>query len=74
MKAMKANEEGIVVTGSWVNEGHTMTFMILEDDTIKVSDASYENGLLSIYLEREIPDHQKPRKIEINNKSFKKIN
>tara|TARA_B100000929_G_scaffold195018_1_gene154649 strand:+ start:176 stop:616 length:441 start_codon:yes stop_codon:yes gene_type:complete len=43
-------------------------------DTIKVSDASYENGLLSIYLEREIPDHQKPRKIEINNKSFKKIN
>ena len=43
-------------------------------DTIKVSNASYENGLLSIYLEREIPDHQKPRKIEINNKSFKKIN
>ena len=43
-------------------------------DTIKVSDASYEDGLLNIYLEREIPDHQKPRKIEINNKSFKNIN
>ena len=43
-------------------------------DTIKVSDASYENGLLNIYLEREIPEHQKPRKIEINNKSFKNIN
>ena len=43
-------------------------------DTVKVSDASYENGLLNIFLEREIPDHQKPRKIEINNKSFKKIN
>jgi len=43
-------------------------------DTIKVSDASYEDGLLNIYLEREIPEHQKPRKIEINNKSFKKIN
>ena len=43
-------------------------------DTIKVGDASYENGLLNIYLEREIPEHQKPRKIEINNKSFKKIN
>ena len=43
-------------------------------DTIKVSDASYENGLLNIYLEREIPEHQKPRKIEINNKSFKSIN
>ena len=43
-------------------------------DTIKVSDANYENGLLNIYLEREIPEHQKPRKIEINNKSFKSIN
>jgi molecular chaperone IbpA len=36
-------------------------------DTIKVVDASYENGLLNIFLEREIPEHQKPRKIEINN-------
>tara|TARA_Y100001970_G_scaffold159070_1_gene194570 strand:- start:2229 stop:2669 length:441 start_codon:yes stop_codon:yes gene_type:complete len=43
-------------------------------DTVKVSDASYEDGLLNIYLEREIPEHQKPRKIEINNKSFKSIN
>ena len=43
-------------------------------DTIKVSDASYEDGLLNIYLQREIPEHQKPRKIEINNKSFKSIN
>ena len=43
-------------------------------DTIKVSDASYEDGLLNIYLEREIPEHQKPRKIEINNESFKNIN
>ncbi len=43
-------------------------------DTIKVSDASYEDGLLNIYLEREIPENQKPRKIEINNKSFKNIN
>ena len=43
-------------------------------DTIKVSNASYEDGLLNIYLEREIPEHQKPRKIEINSKSFKNIN
>ena len=43
-------------------------------DTIKVSDANYEDGLLNIYLEREIPEHQKPRKIDINNKSFKNIN
>ena len=37
-------------------------------DTIKVADANCENGLLHIFLEREIPEHQKPRKIEINNK------
>jgi molecular chaperone IbpA len=37
-------------------------------DTIKVTDANYENGLLHIFLEREIPEHQKPRKIEINSK------
>ena len=35
-------------------------------DTIKVSDASYEDGLLNIYLEREIPEHQKPRKIAVS--------
>jgi molecular chaperone IbpA len=35
-------------------------------DTIKVTNASYENGLLNIFLEREVPEHQKPRKIEIN--------
>ena len=37
-------------------------------DTIKVTDANYENGLLHIFLEREIPEHQKSRKIEINSK------
>ena len=37
-------------------------------DTIKVSDANYENCLLHVFLEREITEHQKPRKIEINNK------
>ena len=42
-------------------------------DTIKVVDAIYENGLLNIFLEREIPEHQKPRKIEINNNNVNSI-
>ena len=42
-------------------------------DTIKVVDARYENGLLNIFLEREIPEHQKPRKIEINNNNVNSI-
>ena len=34
-------------------------------DVIKVTDASYENGLLNIDLVREVPEHKKPRRIEI---------
>lgn len=34
-------------------------------DTIKVTGASFENGLLNIELVREIPEHKKPRKVEI---------
>nr|WP_310523949.1 Hsp20 family protein [Polymorphobacter sp.] len=35
-------------------------------DTIKVTGASYEHGLLNIELVREIPEHKKPRKVEIS--------
>ena len=35
-------------------------------DTVKVIKADLKNGLLSINLEREIPEHQKPRNIQIN--------
>ncbi len=34
-------------------------------DTIKVETAAFENGLLNIDLKREVPEHKKPRKIEI---------
>ena len=34
-------------------------------DTIKVTGASFENGLLNIELVREIPEHKKPRKVVI---------
>ena len=34
-------------------------------DTIKVTGASFENGLLNIELVREIPEHKKPRKVDI---------
>jgi molecular chaperone IbpA len=34
-------------------------------DVIKVVGASFENGLLNIDLVREIPEHKKPRKVEI---------
>ena len=34
-------------------------------DVIKVAGASFENGLLNIELTREVPEHKKPRKVEI---------
>ncbi len=35
-------------------------------DLIKVTGASFDNGLLHIELEREIPEHKKPRQIKID--------
>jgi molecular chaperone IbpA len=34
-------------------------------DTIRVTGASYADGLLDIELVREVPEHKKPRKIDI---------
>ena len=34
-------------------------------DTIKVTGASYTDGLLNVELVREVPEHKKPRKIDI---------
>lgn len=34
-------------------------------DTVKVTGASYVDGLLNVELVREVPEHKKPRKIEI---------
>ena len=34
-------------------------------DTIKVTGADYRDGLLTISLQREIPEHKKPRRIAI---------
>jgi molecular chaperone IbpA len=35
-------------------------------DTIKVTGASYNDGLLDIQLVREVPEHKKPRNIQID--------
>ena len=34
-------------------------------DTIQVGDAKFENGLLLVELKRVIPEHKRPRQIEI---------
>jgi len=37
-----------------------------------VDGASFENGLLKVYISKVIPDEKKPRTIEINGKKTKK--
>jgi len=41
----------------------TRTFVL--DDQIEIKDAAIFNGMLKIALERIIPDHKKPKKIEV---------
>ena len=42
-------------------------------DSIRVTDAKFENGLLNIHLVREVPEHKRPRQIEINGKINKRL-
>lgn len=41
----------------------TRTFAL--DDQIEVKDADLLNGMLRVFLERIIPEHKKPKKIEV---------
>lgn len=55
------------------NRAFTRTFAL--DDKIEIQDAALVNGMLKIALERIIPEHKKPKKIEVKetlNKSSKK--
>jgi molecular chaperone IbpA len=45
------------------NRAFTRTFAL--DDKIEINDASLVNGMLKIALERIIPEHKKPKKIEV---------
>ncbi|MGX6646438.1 Hsp20 family protein [Maricaulaceae bacterium MS644] len=42
-------------------------------DNVHVRDAELANGMLSIQLEREIPEAKKPRQIAVNGKSGAKL-
>jgi len=38
-------------------------------DTVVVDDAVFENGILTVYMHNELPEHKKYRKIAINGNS-----
>lgn len=47
----------------------TRTFAL--EDHIEVKDAEMLNGMLRVFLERIIPEHKKPKKIEVKEKASK---
>jgi len=59
---------------AWIHKGiATRNFMrtFQLDDQIEVKDADMLNGMLRIFLERIIPEHKKPKKIDISDKATK---
>ena len=52
------------------NRAFTRTFAL--DDQIEVKDAEMFNGMLKVCLERIIPEHKKPKKIEVKETGAKK--
>lgn len=48
------------------NRAFTRSFVL--DDYIEVKDAEMLNGMLKIFLEKLVPEHKKPRKIEVKTK------
>jgi molecular chaperone IbpA len=52
------------------NRAFTRTFAL--DDKIEIQDAALVNGMLKIALERIIPEHRKPKKIEVKETEGKK--
>lgn len=52
------------------NRAFTRTFAL--DDQIEVKDAEMFNGMLRVFLERIIPEHKKPKKVEVKDSSESK--
>ena len=61
-------EESFLFKGI-ANRAFTRTFAL--DDQVEVKDAEMFNGMLKVFLERIIPEHKKPKKIEVKEKASK---
>ena len=62
-------EENFLFKGI-ANRAFTRSFAI--DDKIEIQDAALVNGMLKIALEKIIPEHNKPKKIEVKDGEAKK--
>lgn len=59
----QTDEDGDFLFKGIANRAFTRTFAL--DDTIEVKDAELYNGMLKVFLERIIPEHRKPVKVEV---------
>ena len=64
-KEEKTNEKVDGVVHKGIASRQFIRSFALGDD-IKVNDAKLENGLLTVDLEREVPEEEKPRLIEVH--------
>lgn len=69
-KSSDDDENNILYKGI-ANRAFTRTFTLA--DTIEVKNADLINGMLKVWLENIIPEHKKPRKIEVGETSSKKF-
>lgn len=65
------NESNDYLFKGIANRAFTRAFAI--DDQIEVKDAELFNGMLKVFLERVIPEHKKPKKIDVKLSSEKKF-
>lgn len=65
---IKGNKEDKAESGEYLHRGiglRSFTKTLRIADTVEVKGAEYKDGILKVGLENIIPDHKKPRKIEI---------
>jgi molecular chaperone IbpA len=69
VKGNAADDNDNFVFKGIANRAFTRTFAL--DDQIEIKEAAMFNGMLKIALERIIPEHKKPRKVEIKDSDSK---
>lgn len=64
-----ANDSSNFIFKGIAARNFTRTFAL--EEQIEVKDAEMFNGMLRVFLERIIPEHKKPKKIEVKDKETK---
>ena len=67
--ANKAEDSGNYIHQGIAKRAFSKMFRLAE--YMKVKDAQFIDGILTVFLHKEVPDADRPKKIEINSKSKK---